>query len=374
MPPLITDINLSLDDRFLYVSCWGTGEFLQYDVSDPFHPKKTGSIHLGGIVRHAAHPRAPKTRAERRSADGGAEPRWQAHLLHQLALLAMGRAVLSGGHSKLDGKAGRQAGRRDGAGSEVLSSSSGICAAIRCAWKAATPRPILTAIHDSGALAWAWGWPALFLLGAYHGINPGMGWLFAVARGMQEHATKAVARALVPITLGHALSIGLVVALAGLIQIVLPLGYVQIVVACALICARHLSNFAAPAFRLGRNASGISRSHVLVLPDGQRAWRRTDGAAHRAARPRSANAMPSTEHHMPMAGGRGPWAGIAATLIHTLGYLSVTALVALLVYRKFGLGALAQSLVQSRSGVGRRPDRHRLRRSDRLTLTAVRAA
>ncbi|HEX5227473.1 MAG TPA: selenium-binding family protein [Bryobacteraceae bacterium] len=61
VPPLITDINLSLDDRFLYVSCFGTGEFLQYDVSDPFHPKKTGSIHLGGIVRQAAHPIAPKT-------------------------------------------------------------------------------------------------------------------------------------------------------------------------------------------------------------------------------------------------------------------------------------------------------------------------
>jgi selenium-binding protein 1 len=61
VPPLITDINLSLDDRFLYVSCWGTGEFLQYDVSDPFRPKKTGSVHLGGIVRHAAHPKQPKT-------------------------------------------------------------------------------------------------------------------------------------------------------------------------------------------------------------------------------------------------------------------------------------------------------------------------
>jgi selenium-binding protein 1 len=54
--PLVSDINLSLDDRFLYVSCWGTGEFLQYDVSDPFSPKKTGSVHLGGIVRRAAHP------------------------------------------------------------------------------------------------------------------------------------------------------------------------------------------------------------------------------------------------------------------------------------------------------------------------------
>ena len=59
VPPLITDINLSLDDRFLYVSCWGTGEFLQYDVSDPFQPKKTGSTRLGGIVRHASHPGRP---------------------------------------------------------------------------------------------------------------------------------------------------------------------------------------------------------------------------------------------------------------------------------------------------------------------------
>jgi selenium-binding protein 1 len=61
VPPLITDINLSLDDRFLYVSCFGTGEFLQFDVSDPFHPQKTGSVHLGGIVRKAAHPKHPKT-------------------------------------------------------------------------------------------------------------------------------------------------------------------------------------------------------------------------------------------------------------------------------------------------------------------------
>jgi selenium-binding protein 1 len=60
VPPLVTDIDLSLDDRFLYVSCWGTGEFIQYDVSDPFNPRKTGSIHLGGIVRKAAHPSNPK--------------------------------------------------------------------------------------------------------------------------------------------------------------------------------------------------------------------------------------------------------------------------------------------------------------------------
>ena len=56
VPPLITDINLSLDDRFLYVSCWGTGDFRQYDVRDPFEPKLTGSVRLGGIVSHAPHP------------------------------------------------------------------------------------------------------------------------------------------------------------------------------------------------------------------------------------------------------------------------------------------------------------------------------
>lgn len=61
VPPLITDINLSLDDRFLYVSCFGTGEFIQYDVSDPFHPRKTGSVHLGGITRKAAHPKRATT-------------------------------------------------------------------------------------------------------------------------------------------------------------------------------------------------------------------------------------------------------------------------------------------------------------------------
>ena len=50
VPPLITDINLSLDDRWLYVSAWGTGEIKRYDVSDPFSPRETGSVRIGGIV------------------------------------------------------------------------------------------------------------------------------------------------------------------------------------------------------------------------------------------------------------------------------------------------------------------------------------
>ena len=59
VPPLITDIDLSVDDRWLYVSCWGTGELKQYDVSDPFNPRETGSVRLGGIVGREPHPAAP---------------------------------------------------------------------------------------------------------------------------------------------------------------------------------------------------------------------------------------------------------------------------------------------------------------------------
>ena len=56
VPPLVTDIDLSLDDRFLYVACWGTGEMRQYDVSDPMNPTLAGSVHIGGIVRKTPHP------------------------------------------------------------------------------------------------------------------------------------------------------------------------------------------------------------------------------------------------------------------------------------------------------------------------------
>jgi selenium-binding protein 1 len=62
VPPLVTDIDLSVDDRFLYVSCWGTGELKQFDVSDPFHPVQTGSVRLGGIVGRVAHPSSPDER------------------------------------------------------------------------------------------------------------------------------------------------------------------------------------------------------------------------------------------------------------------------------------------------------------------------
>jgi hypothetical protein len=68
----------------------------------------------------------------------------------------------------------------------------------------------------------SWPWLALALLGAYHGLNPAMGWLFAVALGLQEQRRGAVLQALPPIALGHAISIVLAVLVIGVAQVVVP--------------------------------------------------------------------------------------------------------------------------------------------------------
>jgi len=56
VPPLVTDIDLSLDDKYLYVACWGLGEMHQYDVSDPMNPVLAGKVEMGGIARGTDHP------------------------------------------------------------------------------------------------------------------------------------------------------------------------------------------------------------------------------------------------------------------------------------------------------------------------------
>ncbi|GII87224.1 selenium-binding protein [Sphaerisporangium siamense] len=61
VPPLVSDISLTLDDRILLVSAWGTGELLAFDVSDPLNPRQTGSVRVGGITGRAAHPGTPGT-------------------------------------------------------------------------------------------------------------------------------------------------------------------------------------------------------------------------------------------------------------------------------------------------------------------------
>ena len=79
-----------------------------------------------------------------------------------------------------------------------------------------------------------WSWVTLFLLGAFHGINPGMGWLFAVALGMQEGSRRAVWRALLPLGIGHALAIAAVILLAVLLGVMVPLPALRVPVALTL--------------------------------------------------------------------------------------------------------------------------------------------
>ena len=75
----------------------------------------------------------------------------------------------------------------------------------------------------SGVFTEPWAWPALAALGFFHGLNPAMGWLFAVALGLHRGSRRAVFLALPPIALGHAASIGLVLAAFVLLDLALDL-------------------------------------------------------------------------------------------------------------------------------------------------------
>jgi len=171
------------------------------------------------------------------------------------------------------------------------------------------------------------------LLGAYHGINPGMGWLFAVALGMQEQKGSAVARALVPIAVGHALAIGIVVLAAALLGFALPLAAIRYFVAALLVGLGTYSLFVHWHPRWVRMQVGF---RDLTL------WSFLMASAHGAglmvvpvllgsSTVEAANHVAG--HHM--AGGLP--AGLLATAVHTAAYLAVTGILAWVVYRKLGL-------------------------------------
>jgi len=175
-------------------------------------------------------------------------------------------------------------------------------------------------------------WSALFLLGAYHGINPGMGWLFAVARGMQEHRTRAVAWSLPPIALGHALSIGVLVLIAQVAQVALPLLYIRIGVAVALVGLGVYKLVRSRHFRWGGMQVGFRDLTI---------WSFLMASAHGAGLMVLPVVLAGPHaHHM---GVQGATSGVWGTLIHTLGYFTVTGAAALLVYQKFGLAMLRRS-------------------------------
>src|SRR5262245_61709799 len=108
------------------------------------------------------------------------------------------------------------------------------CARTRSASKAATHRRTRTATPDREKRP-AMEWKAMLALGAYHGINPGMGWLFAVALGMQRRSVRGVWHALLPIALGHAVAVTMVVAAAAMAGFVVPVHVLKAVIATMLI-------------------------------------------------------------------------------------------------------------------------------------------
>lgn len=213
-------------------------------------------------------------------------------------------------------------------------------------------------------------WGALFLLGALHGANPGMGWLFAVALGMQEKDGRAVWRALLPLAAGHALAVGAAVALLVLAGHLIPAGVVRWGVAgCLLImgvlhlrhrlhprwrsmqvtgrdlvawsflmATAHGAGVMALAFVPAQQAQAVHASpvpHEVHEPDASRASRGVHATDR--VQPTPSTGQPHA-HHAGM--GTGGLDGVAATVVHTAGYLLAVGLIAVLVYYRLGLAML----------------------------------
>jgi hypothetical protein len=181
----------------------------------------------------------------------------------------------------------------------------------------------------------------LAALGAFHGLNPGMGWLFAVALGMQESQRSAVWRALIPLTIGHCLAIAAAVLVAAVAGIALSPHLLAWPVALLLItlgiwqCYRHLHpRWASMRVGLGRLTwwsflmASAHGAGLMVLPIFLSMTTPSDGpACHRYA----ASAQATL--------------GAAATLAHGVGYLAATAIAAWIVVDHFGLGLLRKAWI-----------------------------
>ena len=183
----------------------------------------------------------------------------------------------------------------------------------------------------------------MLLLGAYHGLNPGMGWLFAVALGMQERKGSAVARSLVPIALGHALAIGTVVLAAAFLGMTLPLAAIRYPVAAVLIglgifcLVRHHQHPRWVRMQVGfRDLTVWSFLMASAHGAGLMVCRCCWAAAQWK---REAIWQVHITYLRPPARWRDCW----PPAVHTLGYLAVTGMVAWVVYRKFGLALLRKA-------------------------------
>lgn len=206
-------------------------------------------------------------------------------------------------------------------------------------------------------------WTALLLLGALHGINPGMGWLFAVALGLQEEDGRAVWRSLLPLALGHALAVAAALALALAAGLVLPRESLRWLVAGALfgMGVFHLRRHRHPGrfgMRVGARdlvawsflmatAHGAGLMALPFMPDAAPAAAEAHASASAAA---PAPAPGAHAHHaspLPASApaGDGRLLGLLAALVHTLGYLLATGTVAAVVYHRLGLRLLQRAWV-----------------------------
>jgi hypothetical protein len=199
-----------------------------------------------------------------------------------------------------------------------------------------------------------WPWAALALLGAVHGLNPAMGWLFAVALGLQEKDRRAVWGALLPLAAGHAVAIAAAIGVAAAVGLVVPTGGIRWVVAATLLLLGVVR------LRRHRHPRWVGMrvgARDLIL------WSFLMASAHGAglmALPFVLVAThPAAGHHLDSAGlGHGSHAvgvihaaaisslppgalvGLLATAAHTTGYLVVLVLMAVLVYERLGLRLL----------------------------------
>jgi hypothetical protein len=186
---------------------------------------------------------------------------------------------------------------------------------------------------------------SIVLLGAFHGINPGMGWLFAVALGLQAGSGRAVLRALGPLALGHACAIAVALAVGAALGIVLPLAWLRWIAATALFAIgvlglrRHVHPRGG-GMQVGRKdltmwSFLIASAHgagLMVLPFALRLFQPSVDSAH-------------ASHLTSATLGSGQTAGVVATLLHTASYLAVTGAIAWLVYKKLGLRLLRSAWI-----------------------------
>lgn len=184
-------------------------------------------------------------------------------------------------------------------------------------------------------------WTAMIGLGAYHGINPGMGWLFAVALGMQAGRASAMWRALPPIALGHAAAVGVVVALVAGARVALPLDVLKVIIAVTLITLGGYRLWRHRHPRYGGMQVGFRDLSIwsFLMASAHGAGLMVVPFVIGAGDSASALAASHAEHaHTAVAGTA--WTDAAAVGLHTVSYVLVSTLIAWIVYRKLGVAFL----------------------------------